>query len=707
MAATEPSSITFVLAGSQQVQEPATVVRGAAPPSLPAGLTRGRVTQSVRVGAQRGGARDIRITAVPGKDVVVLHVAGGPALVLHPESARDLLLAQVVAAQNVEAPKARAKPGTVKSGSQRACSGRDSNRTQRNAAQARGVPGTVRLSAVEIVTGIGTDMAADFAASEVVRRVDAQVDPGVFGLSPDELPKLKGTARATAANPSLTRRRAVAGSAAWHHVGDERDLQQTVDRSIRSTCDRCSSITGTASMDSSIRHSAKAPSKMRSCLRAHARRGAGSTFSPIPAADSWPRCSLAFAPARISGANDFAFFKGDKYRAQRESLKALGKIVAERGLRVERIVRVACPSRGTLLASKRLDAYVSILKWTLELAGVPVAPAIVDFLGEVAQRRADPERLPGLAAQIPDSPLVRWLNTADDPVPGELRVVAGDIEGDSVTSWVKTLLADAFYWTDNDLVVQTRSMYGGAPRAAGAIFLFDQGGKVSHFNYFHNDRTARAVIDALVQPRPPGFRVIGPLSWSGTSSTGTRAAARRADDAARATDKPAVFVLPGIRGSKLKANGKRTWHLATSVSSLPDAEPAPRLAALKISVINGDLMFVRQPLLLGTLHVDAPDRNGACRRQAARWCHDHGARYGPVSRRARHAPDFRQHRRQSRQSIAVATPGGSDRGRAWRRGQASRRRSRRHGATIGDGVVAAVDRKCPVARPASSRWLRH
>ena len=30
-----------------------------------------------------------------GDDVVVLHVVGGPALVLHPESARDLLLAQV------------------------------------------------------------------------------------------------------------------------------------------------------------------------------------------------------------------------------------------------------------------------------------------------------------------------------------------------------------------------------------------------------------------------------------------------------------------------------------------------------------------------------------------------------------------------------------------------------------------------------------
>ena len=54
-------------------------------------------------------------------------------------------------------------------------------------------------------------------------------------------------------------------------------------------------------------------------------------------------------------------------------------------------------------------------------------------------------------------------------------MVAGDLEGDSVGSWLKTLMADAFYWTDNDLVVQTCSMYGGTPYAAGASFVLDRG----------------------------------------------------------------------------------------------------------------------------------------------------------------------------------------------------------------------------------------
>jgi hypothetical protein len=30
-------------------------------------------------------------------------------------------------------------------------------------------------------------------------------------------------------------------------------------------------------------------------------------------------------------------------------------------------------------------------------------------------------------------------------------------------------------------------MYGGVPRAQGATFVLDQGGKVSHFTYFSNE----------------------------------------------------------------------------------------------------------------------------------------------------------------------------------------------------------------------------
>ena len=83
------------------------VERGTAPAALPVGLARGRRKQIVHIGAQRGLGAEARVEAVPGEDVVVLHVAGGPALVLHPENARELLLAQSATEQTRGATAAR------------------------------------------------------------------------------------------------------------------------------------------------------------------------------------------------------------------------------------------------------------------------------------------------------------------------------------------------------------------------------------------------------------------------------------------------------------------------------------------------------------------------------------------------------------------------------------------------------------------------
>jgi hypothetical protein len=66
-------------------------------------------------------------------------------------------------------------------------------------------------------------------------------------------------------------------------------------------------------------------------------------------------------------------------------------------------------------------------------------------------------------------------------------------------------------------------MYGGSPRRDRPTFVLDQGAQVSHFGYFASERTAGAIVSALVDARPAGFRPIGARSQAGTSSTGTRA----------------------------------------------------------------------------------------------------------------------------------------------------------------------------------------
>ena len=93
MATAASKSITFLVPG--QAETNAVPQARAAATAPPADSRPGRVKLSVRVGSRRGtGSDEVRVTAVPGEDVVVLHLAGGPSLTLHPETARDLMLAQ-------------------------------------------------------------------------------------------------------------------------------------------------------------------------------------------------------------------------------------------------------------------------------------------------------------------------------------------------------------------------------------------------------------------------------------------------------------------------------------------------------------------------------------------------------------------------------------------------------------------------------------
>jgi len=539
--------IIFIVPGRERTGPGQT--RGAAEP-LPGGLSRGRVKHRVDVVTQRdAGTSTARVAAVPGEDVVVLQIAGGPELVLHPEHARDLMLAQSVKrSRGAEADVTRA--GEIAVPVRLQWRGLEQGGQSRGAT--RGRLGDVVLSSLHVVTDLLTGPAATLTAAEIVKRFDGHVDPGVYQLSADALTTLKGS------GTRIDRIPAAAGDGPMLVLihGTFSDTAGTFGKLWTNHPARVRRLftfyggrvygldhptLGASPIANAITLAQALPAGAHVHLVTHSRGGLVAEV-------------LAHVCANAGGSVES--FAGKAYAAQRAELEELTALVAKKKIQIDRVVRVACPARGTLLASKRLDAYVSIFKWTLQLAGIPVAPALVEFLGAVAQRRTDPEQIPGLAAQIPDSPLVQWLHSVDRRLAGQLRVVAGDLEGDSVTSWLKTLLADSFYWTDNDLVVQTRSMYGGGPRATDASFLLDAGGKVSHFNYFTNERTAEGVVNALVQTEPQGFRTIGPLSWAGTSSTGVRGAA---GSAVPESQKPALFLLPGILGSNLKAGDDRIW----------------------------------------------------------------------------------------------------------------------------------------------------
>ncbi|RNC70123.1 MAG: CHAT domain-containing protein [Desulfuromonadales bacterium] len=240
---------------------------------------------------------------------------------------------------------------------------------------------------------------------------------------------------------------------------------------------------------------------------------------------------------------------------QQEELKRLAKVIGEKKFKVERFVRVACPARGTTLASKRLDRWLTII---VNLIGrIPALKAsgaydlLTDFLLAVVKERTDPATLPGLEAMMPDSPLVSLINLPGVRVTADLSVISGDIEADSILGKLKLLIPDLFYRGDHDLVVDTRAMYGGFGRTIKPRFFFDQGPEVDHFSYFRNDQTTRMLIAGLTRPNDSeaGFSPLEPSMREITQRTYRQAGVTQ----------PVVFVIPGIMGSHLAVNGNRVW----------------------------------------------------------------------------------------------------------------------------------------------------
>ena len=244
-------------------------------------------------------------------------------------------------------------------------------------------------------------------------------------------------------------------------------------------------------------------------------------------------------------------------------LAELNRELVKRAIRVERFVRVACPARGTTLASGRLDRWASVMLNLLgkgfDAAGnllpgaVPVAAGyglLKNFLLAVVKQRTDARILPGLEAMMPDSPLVALLNSPDVTLTQPLHILAGDFEGDGLLPWLGDCLSEVFYGGETDLVVNTPSMSGGASRLGGIRQMALRGPQVTHFSYFQRSESAQALVAALGGDDGPFALLDGP-SRVEISRGGKKIKAR--DNA------PIVYLLPGIMGSHLQHGRNRIW----------------------------------------------------------------------------------------------------------------------------------------------------
>lgn len=171
-------------------------------------------------------------------------------------------------------------------------------------------------------------------------------------------------------------------------------------------------------------------------------------------------------------------------------------------LRIERFVRVACPAGGTAIHERSMDRSLGLLKLT------PVVGTALSLLPGLDRLLSDPQASPGLSALLPGAAVPRLLNSGLSTT-AALTVVAGVARRSSLLGRIghgvtRFLLGNTE--VDDDLLVPLASAFGGLERTGGVDYLIDEGEDVSHFNFFNNLRTRRAVVDALLTTgTPEGF----------------------------------------------------------------------------------------------------------------------------------------------------------------------------------------------------------
>jgi pimeloyl-ACP methyl ester carboxylesterase/tetratricopeptide (TPR) repeat protein len=243
------------------------------------------------------------------------------------------------------------------------------------------------------------------------------------------------------------------------------------------------------------------------------------------------------------------------YAAQLKDLEALNDALKHAQLKIERFVRVACPARGTTLASGKLDIYLSTVLNVIGLIPALQASGIYDFTKALAlaaaKQRTVPEALPGLEAQMPGSPLIALLNGTRSDTSAHLAVIAGDIEPSGFLEKMALFLVDRFYESDHDLIVNTPSMDGGGTRVKPVPVMKQHGDRVHHFSYFARRASRDGLLAALQDDgMPPGFFA---------AARKPVAIARSLPRGVRSGEAPVVFILPGISGSHIEVDGNRIW----------------------------------------------------------------------------------------------------------------------------------------------------
>ena len=252
-----------------------------------------------------------------------------------------------------------------------------------------------------------------------------------------------------------------------------------------------------------------------------------------------------------------------------EDVKAsntINTLFKEKRIQVTKFVRVACPTSGTTLASKRLDQYFTVILNLIGLVPIlkvsPIYRFVKSFLIAFVKQKANIDTLPGLEAMMPDAPLIKILNNAGQKIKSELFIISGDVKASGIKHSLAVLVSDAFYRTKHDFVVNTASMFGGS-RRDDMHYTFYSNKDVSHFSYFINKPSQDDIATALTSPNElkQRFKKLVDGLLDPDEELNTRSALDYVNPSKESIDinLPFVYIIPGIMGSKLKASSDRIW----------------------------------------------------------------------------------------------------------------------------------------------------
>ena len=249
-------------------------------------------------------------------------------------------------------------------------------------------------------------------------------------------------------------------------------------------------------------------------------------------------------------------------------------MAAKKKIKVGRFVRVAATARGTSLLSERTDIFINTLINLINISGKILAP-LVDGLKMLITETVDSKNsfkeLPGLEAQRPDSIVIKVMNTYkkydenENPVgfTNRLAVISGNGKLSLSLNGLKIILTKFFFkWKENDLIVDTASMYQGAKRQNPVQYYLDNNPNTNHFNYFLNETTRDALRQALFTSSPgiPTFKEVQGENFDAAANRGIFGLENgRLKPVKPGGKKPIVILLPGIMGSFLEKDEKGIW----------------------------------------------------------------------------------------------------------------------------------------------------